>query len=64
MANLNEIEAAVVAMEMAGLPRHQVIILHCTSQYPADFKNINLRAIDLLVKHFGMRVGYLTILWH
>ena len=35
----------------------KVTLLHCTSDYPAKFETINLRAIDELRKIFGLRVG-------
>jgi N-acetylneuraminate synthase len=37
--------------------REHVILLHCTSEYPAPFENINLRAMDALRTTFGLRVG-------
>jgi len=36
----------------------RVILLHCTSQYPAPIADINLRAIANLRQCFGMAVGY------
>ena len=33
-------------------------LLHCTSEYPAEYKNLNLYAIRLLRKKFKCRVGY------
>lgn len=34
-----------------------VSILHCTSEYPAPFSEVNLRAIDTLAAAFGLPVG-------
>jgi N-acetylneuraminate synthase len=34
-----------------------VSLLHCTSEYPAPFENINLRAMDTLRAAFGLPVG-------
>ena len=34
MANLGEIEAALVVLEKAGTKRSQITLLHCTSEYP------------------------------
>lgn len=33
-------------------------LLHCTTQYPAPFEDVNLRAMDLLRETFGLPVGY------
>jgi sialic acid synthase SpsE len=37
--------------------RHRVTLLHCTSQYPAPYDSINLRAMDTLRAAFGLEVG-------
>jgi N-acetylneuraminate synthase len=33
-------------------------LLHCTSQYPAPFAEVNLLAMDTLADAFGLDVGY------
>lgn len=38
--------------------RDRVTILHCTSEYPAPFDEVNLRAMDTLAKAFGLPAGY------
>ena len=35
-----------------------VSLLHCTSQYPTPFNEVNLRAMDTLASAFGLKVGY------
>jgi N-acetylneuraminate synthase len=35
-----------------------VTLLHCTSQYPTPFAEVNLRAMDTLASAFGLAVGY------
>lgn len=35
-----------------------VVLLHCTSAYPAAFETVNLRAMDTLGQHFNLPVGY------
>lgn len=35
-----------------------VTLLHCTSQYPTAFSEVNLRAMDTLANAFGLDVGY------
>ncbi|MBF0462083.1 MAG: N-acetylneuraminate synthase [Magnetococcales bacterium] len=39
------------------LLRERVVLLHCTSEYPAPFDSINLRAMDTLASAFGLPVG-------
>lgn len=36
----------------------RVSILHCTTEYPAPFDQVNLRAMDTLVAAFGLPVGF------
>lgn len=36
----------------------KVTLLHCTTEYPAPFADINLRAMATLQKAFGLPVGY------
>jgi len=38
--------------------REKVTLLHCTSEYPAPFADINLRAMDTLHQAFGLKTGY------
>jgi N-acetylneuraminate synthase len=38
--------------------REKVTLLHCTSEYPAPLKDINLRAMDTLQQAFSLKVGY------
>ncbi|RQO49909.1 N-acetylneuraminate synthase [Pseudomonas sp. KBW05] len=35
-----------------------VTLLHCTSQYPTPWGEVNLRAMDTLAAAFGLEVGY------
>ncbi|MDD5298994.1 MAG: N-acetylneuraminate synthase [Gallionella sp.] len=38
--------------------QEKVTLLHCTTEYPAPFTDINLRAIATLQQAFGLHVGY------
>lgn len=38
--------------------RGHVTLLHCTSQYPTPFHEVNLRGMDTLASAFGLDVGY------
>jgi N-acetylneuraminate synthase len=38
--------------------RRKVVVLHCTSDYPAADDEINLRAMDALAERFGLPVGF------
>ena len=38
--------------------REKVVLLHCTTEYPAPFAEVNLLAMDALGAAFGLPVGY------
>lgn len=58
MGTLDEVAAAVAALEAAGSPRERIIVLHCTTNYPAAMEEVNLRAMTLMRESLGVRVGY------
>ena len=44
--------------EGRALLREKVTLLHCTSEYPAPLKDINLNAMLTMKNTFGLNVGY------
>jgi len=44
--------------ECANILSKNVTLLHCTSDYPASYADVNLRAMATLSEKFGLRVGY------
>jgi len=56
MSCLGEVEEAVRVIRSAGCA--QITLLHCTSSYPADPRECNLRAITTLHQAFNVPVGY------
>jgi pseudaminic acid synthase len=57
MGSIEEIEEAVDAMTSEGLSKEQIILLKCTSEYPAKPEDMNLLTIPDMEKKFGCRVG-------
>lgn len=41
-----------------GILREKITLLHCTTEYPAPFDEVNLAAIDTMKRAFGLSVGY------
>lgn len=58
MADLDEVRAAVDALEAAGAARAEITVLHCTSAYPAPVEDANLAALATLRDALGVAVGY------
>ena len=58
MSTLDEVASAVDILERGGIPRTDVILLHCTTQYPTPFDAVNLRAMDALRAIGCGGVGY------
>jgi len=47
------------ALEIITKYHSDISILHCLSEYPSDYKNVNLNTIRFLQKHYGQyTIGY------
>lgn len=58
MSEMPEIEAAMAVLQSGGIPRKDISLLHCNTQYPTPMPDVNLRAMEQLRSlHPGM-VGY------
>ncbi|EAI6361194.1 N,N'-diacetyllegionaminate synthase [Campylobacter coli] len=58
MSNLGEIEAALEILCQGGTQRANITLLHCTTEYPAPFDEVNLKAMQTLKNAFNLDVGY------
>jgi N,N'-diacetyllegionaminate synthase len=56
MSTLEEVEEAVRVLREAGAS--QLTLLHCVTEYPAPYAEVNLRAMQTLKSAFGLPVGY------
>jgi N-acetylneuraminate synthase len=56
MCTMEEIRATLDVLTRHGA--NEVSILHCTTQYPAPFEEVNLNAIRTLRSEFKCQVGY------
>lgn len=56
MCTTDEVKAAVAVLNRFGTT--DITLLHCTTEYPAPYDSVNLRAMQTLQKEFGCRVGY------
>jgi N,N'-diacetyllegionaminate synthase len=58
MATLNEIEQALQNLESAGCPRNMITVLHCTTEYPAPMRDVNLLAMKSIQEQLSVKIGY------
>ncbi|NOZ68971.1 MAG: N-acetylneuraminate synthase [Deferribacteres bacterium] len=58
MADLGEIEDALDVLTDAGTPRNDITVLHCNTEYPTPFEDVNLSAMLSIREAFKVRVGY------
>lgn len=58
MAELKEIEAAMEVMLDNGASRDKIVMLHCNTEYPTPFEDVNLKAMQMMGRHFGVQYGY------
>ena len=58
MCDMEDVRAAVNALYMNGLSKENLILLHCNTEYPTPFEDVNLKAMDALRNEFDVEVGY------
>lgn len=58
MCDMEDVKAAVEALYKNGLSQENLILLHCNTEYPTPFEDVNLKAMDALRNEFGVEVGY------
>ncbi|SHI96161.1 N-acetylneuraminate synthase [Anaerovibrio lipolyticus DSM 3074] len=56
MSDVQEIKDAVRILENNGSP--EIVLLHCNTQYPTPFEDVNLSAMETMAKSTGKVVGY------
>ncbi len=56
ISTLEEIGAAMKVLKENGAGK--ITLLHCTSEYPAPYEEVNLQAMQTLKNEFGCEVGY------
>lgn len=56
MSTMSEIEEALQALRRSG--SGEIVILHCTTEYPAPYDEVNLKAMRTLAETFRCRAGY------
>ena len=58
MSTPEEIAKALKPFQKAGYDSENLILLHCTTQYPAPMEDVNLLAMKSVSENFGLPSGY------
>ena len=58
MATMKEIEDALNVLIACGVKKNKVTVLHCNTEYPTPFEDVNLLAMQSIGHNFGVAYGY------
>lgn len=58
MSNIEEIEQAMSILIESGTKKKDITILHCNTEYPTPFEDVNLQAMVSIRDKFQVKVGY------
>lgn len=58
MATIDEIRQAAEVLYAHGLPKHELTVLHCNTEYPTPYSDVNLKAMLHIQQELGVKVGY------
>lgn len=58
MATLEEVASAIHVLESEGADRQKIVVLHCTSSYPTDYKDVNMKALSTMRTKLRLPIGY------
>lgn len=58
MCAISDVEDAINVLFKFGIKKHQLTLLHCNTEYPTPFEDVNLQAMDSMAQRFGVKVGY------
>jgi N,N'-diacetyllegionaminate synthase len=58
MCGMQDIQNALDVLLKYGISKSDITLLHCNTEYPTPFSDVNLRAMDSIRQKFGVEVGY------
>ena len=58
MAELAEVKEALGILVNAGTNKKKITILHCNTEYPTPYEDVNLNAMLTIRDKLGVKVGY------
>jgi N-acetylneuraminate synthase len=54
---LRDFQNAFCSPDVQRVLQEKITLLHCTTEYPAPFEDVNLRAMDTMAQAFGLPIG-------
>lgn len=58
MSEMSDVEAAMRVLLNNGVKKEQITVLHCNTEYPTPYEDVNLRAMQTMQDKLGVKVGY------
>lgn len=58
MCNMSDISDALYVLMKYGITKEQITVLHCNTQYPTPFEDVNLNAMKTIADTFDVKIGY------
>ena len=58
MCDMEDVRSAVNVLVNNGLQKDNLILLHCNTEYPTPYEDVNLKAMNAMHDEFGVDVGY------
>ena len=58
MSTIEDIEAALNVLISEGVHKDNITLLHCNTEYPTPWHDVNLHAMQQIANHFNVAVGY------
>lgn len=58
MSSLEDVRKAINVLFANGLARENLYLLHCNTEYPTPYQDVNLKAMVTMGREFGVKIGY------
>ena len=55
---MEEIKEAISVIELNGIDKQSITVLHCNTEYPTPMSDVNLLAMNSIKAELGVSVGY------
>ena len=58
MSSLEEVRKALITLTKSGMRKEKIYVLHCHTDYPSNYEDLNLHSINFIKKKLKTKVGY------